>query len=575
VRRAALGCLLLALGAAALPAPAAAGEGIERLARAHAAPWPALQRPDGSFEDRLRRGRYGESMLGLSLLGTGLRAGDRRLVGAGLRGLGWVIDRPGLRDAHPSVFEHYAVAAGYNLARARLGADARFRALRPRWERWLRGVKPVLLGRRLPFHNHHLVEATAVLELTATGLTSGEPGSVLTDRVASHRQAAELVKRVVPRLSHGRSTRVPGGAAALLVDTPTGHLAYQGLSLGFYARALKLLGTAAGVEARATLRRAARASIALSAPDGDTAFVGRSQEQSWALTLTAFGALRAADGVRASERRELAALARRSLRRLELLHPVRSFGTAITPALGQDFEAARPGLDGYADGAGFSGLTLLGLLWAAEEPQPSFARAPARHGNALLKAGRGDLAVVRSPGMWWAVRRTADPRCGLRCDFGLVALKVRRGDGTFADVIRARPRAPGTAGPVLLRGRRRLEPAGVVMRRRGRSLIVGARLGRRYARFRFLPGRCGPVMSWPVRRGDLFEYSTYLPAGSRLRRRRDGLQGGGLRLRSRAQLRARATGERLVSGAEATLTRSRVLVRAGRSGALRIEHCPG
>ena len=91
------------------------------LARAHAAPWPGLQRADGSFEERLRRGRYGESVLGLALLESGLRDGDRRRVNAGLGGLRWAIERPYLRDGQPSVFEAFAVAAGYNLARERMG----------------------------------------------------------------------------------------------------------------------------------------------------------------------------------------------------------------------------------------------------------------------------------------------------------------------------------------------------------------------------------------------------------------------------------------------------------------------
>jgi len=553
--------------------PARAEEHAAVLARAHAAPWPRLQRADGSFENRLGQGRYGESMLGLALLETGLRDGDGRQVNAGLAGLRWAIQRPEMRDRHPSVFEAFALASAYNLARRRLDGDPRFTALRADWESWLRGVRPVLLGRRLPFHNHHVVEAAAVLELTASGLSSGDPGTVLAHPAGSRRTAARFFNRVVPAVSRRRRQWVAGRPAALLVDVPGGHLAYQGLTLAFHARAVTLLGRRAQPAARTALLRAARASAALAAPDGDSAFSGRSQEQSWALSLTAYGALRAASALRGAERRALAALAQRSLRRLVLQHPVRDYGVAITPALGRLFGPALAGLDHYADAAGFGGLTLLGLSWTAAEPQASAAGAPVRRGIALLRADRADLAVVRTKRLWWAVRRAADRRCGLRCDFGLVALKARR-PGGFEDVLRLRPRARGAAGPVLLRGGRRVEPAGVRMQRQGRSLIVGTRFGRRYARFRFAPGRCGPVMSWPARRGDRFEYSVYLPAATQLRPLRGGVGGGGLRLLSRSRLRAQMTGERLASGADPQLTRALLTVRARRSGPLRIEHCP-
>jgi hypothetical protein len=494
-------------------------------------------------------------------------------VDAGLGGLRWAIQHPDRRDREPSVFEAFALASAYNLARRQLAGDPHFSFLRPYWENWLRGVRPLLLGRRLPFHNHHVVEAAAVLELTATGLTSSDPGTVLGDPERSRRAAANLINRTAPALSRRRRTRVEGRRVALLVDEPNGHIAYQGLTLGFYAHALELLGSEAQPAARTTLIRAARASVALAAPDGDLAFSGRSQEQSWALSLTAFGALRVATMVHGVERRELTALARRSLARLAFLHPLRDYGVAITPALGRLPRPSLEGLDPYADATGFGGLTLLGLNWAAQEPALTSAPAPARHGVTVLRADRSDIAVARTRRLWWAVRRSADPSCGLRCDFGLVSFKTRRANG-FEDVLRVRPRGRGTAGPVLLRRGRHLAPVGLQMRRRGRSVIVRARFGRRRARFRFSSGRCGPVMSWSARRGDRFEYSVYLPAGAELRRHRGGVAGGGLRLLSRSRLAPRTTGERLASGSDPFLTRAFVRLRAHRSGRIRLEHCP-
>ena len=69
----------------AYASPAAASAAPQDLAASYAAPWPGLQEPDGRYHDFMSdsadgAGRYGEAMLGYSLIATGLRRGDGRLL---------------------------------------------------------------------------------------------------------------------------------------------------------------------------------------------------------------------------------------------------------------------------------------------------------------------------------------------------------------------------------------------------------------------------------------------------------------------------------------------------------------
>ena len=118
---------LLSAAALLLSLPASAhASGWSELARTMAAPWPAIQRADGSLPDYLDAvsgayggfpdTRYGNALTGYALLQTGLREGDARITRAGRRALNFA-RRPGRVWKRPSVFEQLAVAGAYNLAR--------------------------------------------------------------------------------------------------------------------------------------------------------------------------------------------------------------------------------------------------------------------------------------------------------------------------------------------------------------------------------------------------------------------------------------------------------------------------
>lgn len=589
---AALLCALLA-GSLALPPAARAtiGSALARTLDRALSPWPALQRPAGPFPDPLRQGTaaaegraggYDEAALGYALLMNGLRTGDRRQVDAALRAFRWVAGTPGA----PSAFENAFAAAAYNLARERLAGDPAFDEVRPLWEEWLRSASPLRIGGQRYF-NQVLVEAVAILELARTGLRSERAGTVLADPAHHRRLAAELVDARLPRLARHQETIVRGRRAILFSDPGPHPLAYHGLTLAFVARAIELLGPDASPAARRLLVRMAEGALHLAAPDGDIAYVGRSQEQAWALTLTAHGMLAAA---RLASARAAAyeALARRLIRRLERLHWGGPTGFALTPNLASDPAAADRGLDPYAAVPAYTGLAMIGAAWALEAA-PERARragrgAADRSGHAVLGARQSLLATVRGRDYWFAVRaQPTGPEGGdPRLDFGLVAWKLRGPDGRWRDHLPLRPIAAGepSAGPLLIRDGRVAVPFGrrIRVKRGGTVTVTGGgfrgpeRLERR-ASFAFVPGRRRIALVFPVRAGDLIAYSVFLP-GTDLRAVADGVASERVRVRASAPARVLMRG-RYASGLEHGLVRATLLIPVRRTGTLAIVHSAG
>ncbi|MDP8943734.1 MAG: hypothetical protein M3N16_06420, partial [Actinomycetota bacterium] len=366
-------CLVAAVGAwlglflGASAATAAAAD-VAGLARSVARPWPDLQRADGSFPDEVAeiarepRDPYGNAMLGYALLDHGLREGDEQSISSALRAVGYAIRHPDV--GHRAIFEDLPLASAYNLARARLADDPRFTALRADWEARLRRIRLVGIGGPRPYFNWYLVEAVAILELLRTGIDPGaESGSVLAQPAESARVVEDLINRELPATVR-RYTRddLRAGPLTIVSDPPHNPPAYHAFSLGLLARGLELLGPRASTASRDLLDRAVRASWALAAPDGDLAYFGRSQEQSWALAMTAYGAETAArlPGIAAEQAARYTAVSERVLGRLRELH-LDDRGLSITPALRRDLANGVRGLDGYVSASAYGGLTLVGL----------------------------------------------------------------------------------------------------------------------------------------------------------------------------------------------------------------------
>lgn len=506
------------------------------LTRRIAQPWPDLQDRFGRYENPLGGyTRYGEAVLGYSLLETGLREKDRRLVRSGIRAITFSTEKLPYEKAE-SHFERLAVTLAYERARKDLSKDRAFRKNRWRWERFLRGVKLSRLPNQSFYGNHWLVEAVYTLELQSTGLRSDDPQSIVGgDRRRSRALAIDLINRKLVRLMRDNTVRAGGRKTLLLSDPPENPLPYQGLSLGLYARAIRLMGKAATSEAREVLRRAANASYELIAPDGQTGYWGRNQDEAFGQALTVYGVRMAADlpGSSASDDARYEAVARRSLARLRSEYIGGRYGMSITPSLRKGYsDQAASGLDSSAGGPSFTGLALMGLNWALDEgsttgTRPASALSADRDGATVLGTGPSRFAVVRRGPLWWVIKSSAGAGRirDLRFDFGLQSLKDRDRSGRWEDVVPLRPYtkdAPDSAGPVLLNGGTRALPytTDIAAGRGGRVTAVGGFVPgggaplRTGVSFRWVPRGCGVRLTFPARAGDSFEYSAFFREGN-------------------------------------------------------------
>jgi hypothetical protein len=532
-RRVAFACLVawLCLGAGAwrpalASASAAEPAAIGRLAAQISTPWPALQRVDGAYSDYVFGGlagvsRYSESMLGYQQLVWGAQRHDPALIASGFRGVGYAVAHVDALLNAPSVFEELAVASAYNLVRTTpaLAADPAWAAQRPAWAAWLQQVRPVDLGRRHGYGNHWLVEANAWLALRATGLSSPLAGTVLNKRARILPTVRAFVAGRIRRQVHLR--RVAGAWAGILSDSPLDPLAYQGLSAGMYAHLLAGLGRHAPRSAWRTLAHVVRGSWALTAPDGDLAYSGRSQEQSWAPAFTVYAARLAARHAPPSVAAQDRALSARALSFLARRYARRPSGLALTPAYSTaDSAGARLGVDGYAGAPAFAGLTLLGLSWAAGVPDAggkSGRLFADRDGGAVLDRGTGTFSVSRRGPVWFSVRQTrtraADHR--YRFDFMLAKTRTR---GHWRDLIPVPPHTASTEVPgglALATPWGWEEATGTALHAGGRGVVHapgGYRLGPALlpSRFTFAARGPGVVLKVSVRRGQTLRYTTWL-----------------------------------------------------------------
>jgi hypothetical protein len=610
----ALALALVAAAPASAKAPSSWGLAAERIA----APWPGLQNDDGTYQDYVYGGdvshclvrecrpglgnaRYAEAVLGYALLRTGVRTGNERLINAGLRSLTWVAEHPEYRDTLQTNFETWAMASAYNLARSRIPHRRLFRENRATWERWLKTVKPLLLvPRSRRYFNHHLVEAVAVFELKRTRLRSKVKGAVLHPKTYNsvERRAVRVVEDEVYAVARPTLLNSGGDVAALVSDRPEYPLAYQGLSMAFYARAVGLMGKRLSNRARELLVRMAHASWLLTAPDGDLAYAGRSQEESWALTMTAYGAQVATrqPGVGAGRAARWRALADRAIERLRAEHDIGPQGMWIVPALGRDPQRGLPALDPYAGAAIFSGLTLAFLEFAFDEaaahPRKAGRIAADTDGARLLGRADDSFVTVRAGSLWFAVRQSRDMQRrldDLRSDFGLVALK-RRANGRWRDVIPVRPRtetldrrAADSAGPRLRPGGGEAGgvPVGLGLTATGGSVLITAgwrmpdgAVVKDGTVLAYEAVDCGVRLRLPVGEGDVIEYDVLAA------RDPDGVTVDGTRISDGTQVvtfsEAPAEVKMLPgysSGSHPVITRARASFKAGAARNLDITTC--
>ena len=607
---------LLVAGALTGPssAAAAAPDQWRALAREMARPWPSLQKSVGWFPDyvygggkafcnvpRCRKGlgnaRYGESLLGYGLVMTGLREGDQRLVDSGVKAITYIVGQRRLQARLPTSFEGMAVASTYNLMRKRQPANPLFLAGKASWEAFMRRQPLITTIYRKPdttrYGNHFLIEAVEILELLDTGLRSDRRDAILGGRRADALNVTRfLLNERVPSINRRADIDVQGVGTWVHSDPPDNPLAYFGLSSGVYARAVSVLGARSATRTREPILDAANASVWVTAPDGDLAYYGRSQEDSWANASLAAATEAAANspGARAGQIARYHAVTDRVLGRLRDAYGNGPLGWWVTPALKANLRAALRDIDGYAGAVAFTGLTLVPLNWALDEMDRRSERpvstigADADSAEAVSK-GESRLGVVRRGDVWFAVKRQASSKRknDLRYDFGLVALKTLR-DGVWSDVLRLRPQTsarPDSVGPVLLSGGGRGLPRGARLTTgRGEVTVAGGyrsvqrRWLRRGVRWTWQATRCGARLSFPVRSGDRYDYSTFFVDDASPPRLRGSVLADEAQKVSFSGAVVRVSLQKgYVSGLDPRLLRARAILAAPRDGVMRIQTC--
>ncbi|MGH2919954.1 MAG: hypothetical protein ACRDLS_15335 [Solirubrobacteraceae bacterium] len=528
-----------ALAVAALLAAPAAGQAadgaeIALFADAVAATWVPHQNASGMFIDPIlgRGSAYGTTMLGYGLLRAGVRRDDPALISAGIRAFN---SRLKTKSKVRSYFQILPFAKAYVFAKRELADNPLWRAARPRWERYLRtfvrgpveGLAGGCIASPRCYHNHEAVQTAAEVALLKTGLRSRERGSPLRRPKALERRLLREVNRVVPPFV-GKSGTLTGARSfrdiGLLSDTGSWPLAYHGLSTAMYAISLQALPARKTRRGRMALRRAARASLGLMAPDGDVSWLGRRQQEAWVLASEISVGMTAASVARisAGERDALRTMARTGFIRLARKHPITTTGLANTPKSFTDpaYDFSR-GIQ--QDPINFNGLAVFLLSLGADRAGTyDTSSIPMDRDGHMVVPRQSGFASVRHDNVWYAVRRL-EPRSDPRYDFGLLSLKLRTGSG-WSDLIEPRPVTGGTpaanerptVGPVIVRDGRRYLPLGLRFKPGGGgAMTVVTRYRAGSKRFTvpvtYTPTADGIVVSLVTRSGDAVEFRSFHP----------------------------------------------------------------
>jgi hypothetical protein len=516
------GCVALALLGGAAPARADLAAEIRSLSDEVVYAWRA-QQGDGDWfpnpqpaEVAVGHTGFAPPELMFAMQAAGERLGDSDLIEGAERAWPFAVGID-----HASTFDVFGAAYAYN--RLRLSARTRDRVAA-----YLRGwgvptvAQPTGCAMRPDcHHNLVLVDGLAVLSALATGLRSTVPGNRLTD-AERWRQHAEHVFNVrVPQVIDHRLRARLGRrtiAGSLLSDPPRNQVAYHALSTLMVAEALKHLGPRAGLAAHQALRETLDALTVLVGPDGDLSYMGRGQGQVWVPAVTVAAMVDGA-ALTAPTDPGLAAgylaVARRALWRLRALH-LTPVGFRVVPGRRTTYK----GMDPYVHTVAYNALALFALTVAGDTaatlPPLASADMPADHMLRVVDPSASSLAIAGTGRTWLAVHSRTSRARDLRYGFGLLALKHRRADGTWHDLLAPRPRAAGTAGPVLVSGGPPAEPRGRVTGHARTLTIAGHWRGRhRRTAVSYRPRRDGATIEIRrVRKRQRFGMLVFTPAGT-------------------------------------------------------------
>jgi hypothetical protein len=252
--------------------------------------------------------------------------------------------------------------------------------------------------------------------------------------------------------------------------------------------------------ARRALRVGVRTLWAFQGPDGDLAYFGRSQGQSWALALAAYAAARAAGGSCSPPARAFRSVAERALDRLG--RSIRSARRASRscrppPAPRRSRRSTTTRARSSTTASRYRARLGREQRAARQGCRPGRLLSDRSKSSAVLPFQSARFATIRRGRVWMAVKQRSQRRDG-RAAFGIRALKRRGRDGEWVDLLPAAPTLTGTPrgsfGPaLLLRSGVLAEPRGTRIAVRGGAIVVrggwrhGGRWVRRGVRFSFRP----------------------------------------------------------------------------------------
>ena len=269
----------------------------------------------------------------------------------------------------------------------------------------------------------------------------------MSKKAASRRRSVRDLQRMLS-LMQAPSLKVSKIDVALMGDGPYYPFAYHVLCGALLARLADLGAGREIPDLRKTMGMAVAASGFLSAPDGEIAYTGRSMGESWVAAMNAYAGRRAHNSAGAW-------LSSVSLGYLLRNYSSSRWGIVLIPAMTSDMHTALGELDGYAAAVPYTGLTLMGLSWAAGV---RVSRGSGWHQQTAVigKKDSDRVGVLHAPGVWASIRGGSpidNSGTGGRLAPGMIHLKVQNQQGAWKDILAGRSKTlliGSQLGPSLL-----------------------------------------------------------------------------------------------------------------------------
>jgi hypothetical protein len=459
--------------------PPALGTQISALITSTTNEWALHQTPEGWLIDPVlgrATSSYGLAMTGQSMVALGVSENDAALVEDGLRAELAEVAQPdgggfellALSEAFAWNDQHLASMPAWVAARGTIASFITSHAP------LVSDAGPCYTDDRC-YDNLKLVAAIAELSLLQTGLpdpTLGSPAAIRAKALALLAQAAKNAGSDAQRVGDS-----PFHNAGILSDPGRDPLAYHALSTLMLGQAVQSLGASAPAAVIAAFSRCARALIALMAPDGDVAYIGRGQGQVWtvAASIDALSIAALMTHSATWKGRYLAGAAL-ELSRLHRLYPPRGWGLPLVPRLAGDEAGQAPnvqapsqtpnylGIDGYANTVQYNGLSLWALSEAAHLlsliPSTVYQALPSTEKGAFLDPSHTRFATVTNGNLWYAVHGADSDHADARYGFGLISVERNTAQGwravlPYPPLTSSLTSTPNTGGPTSICGGRR------------------------------------------------------------------------------------------------------------------------